>query len=257
MKELEKKIYEIEVFGFTIVENAISKKEAVSLKRHLKTALELDMKKYDERPQKKEHHIVDLTSSAPIFLDLLDNDIMHEIFSRFLSDTCILYTYSSTILRPNETIDVHAIHIDTPRLIPNYYYAMQMTLALDDFTIENGATYYLPGSHKSELTPCEDIFNRYAVPTVRKAGDALFWNPRTYHRAGINSTDETRFAVSTYAVRSFMKQRFDFPRVVPKENLKGVSERVKRFLGFNTRVPASIDEYYVSPENRLYKANQG
>ena len=257
MTSSERNFYEIETLGFTIIENVISEKEAETLKLHLKTALEVDMKKYNGRPQKKEHHIADLTGADLIFLDLLDNDTMHEVFSHFLTNTCILYTYSSTILRPNEIAEVHTIHMDTPRLIPNYYHAMQMTLALDDFTLDNGATYYLPGSHKSELIPSEETFNKYAVLTLRKAGDALFWNPRTYHKAGMNTTNETRFAISTYAVRSFMKQRFDFPRIVSSNNLKNVSERVKRFLGFNTRVPANLNEFYVAPEERLYKANQG
>ena len=75
MISLEKNFYEIETLGFTIIENIISKKEAETLKRHLKIALETDMKKYNGRPQKKEHHIADLTSAEPIFLDLLDNDI--------------------------------------------------------------------------------------------------------------------------------------------------------------------------------------
>ena len=54
-----------------------------------------------------------------------------------------------------------------------------------------------------------------------------------------------------------MKQRFDFPRMIPPEYLENVSERVKRFLGFDVRLPSSQDEFYVPEEKRLYKANQG
>mgnify|MGYP001617722254 CR=1 FL=1 len=40
-------------------------------------------------------------------------------------------------------------------------------LALDDFTDENGATYYLPGSHKSLEVPTEEEFFAKAAPVAR------------------------------------------------------------------------------------------
>lgn len=256
MRDFKRYFYEIETLGFTIVDNLISQNEAQELKRHLGIALEADNKKYLNRPQKKEHHIMELVTAGQIFIDFLDNDIMHKIYSHFLSDTCILYTYSSTILRPGDVLDSHSIHVDTPRLIPGYHHALSMTLALDDFIAENGATLCLPGSHKFETPPPEETFKKYAVATIRKAGDALFWNPRLFHSAGENKSSKARNAISTYAVRAFMKQRLDFPRMVPKEYLVNATERVKRFLGFNVRVPVGLDEFYVEPEKRLYKANQ-
>lgn len=257
MRNLEKNLYELEVMGFTVVEDVISSQEVRNIKENLKIVLDNDEKKYKGKPGKQNFFVADLTSYGSAFYSVLDNDIMHKIYSEFLSDTCILYTYCSTILRPNEEVPPNKIHMDTPRFIPNYSYAIQMTIALDDFTEESGATYFLPGSHKSEMVPSEETFNKYAVSTARRAGGACFFNARTYHRATINKSDKIRYGVSTYAVRSFMKQRFDFPRMIPPEYLENVSERVKRFLGFDVRLPSSQDEFYVPEEKRLYKANQG
>jgi len=54
-----------------------------------------------------------------------------------------------------------------------------------------------------------------------------------------------------------MRQRFDYPRMVPPAQVEGLDEMQRQLLGFNVRVPASMDEYYLSGEERLYKPNQG
>jgi ectoine hydroxylase-related dioxygenase (phytanoyl-CoA dioxygenase family) len=50
---------------------------------------------------------------------------------------------------------------------------------------------------------------------------------------------------------------FDYPRLVPKEVVDQLGEVGRRFLGFNVRVPTSLEEYYVPEDQRLYKAGQG
>jgi len=45
--------------------------------------------------------------------------------------------------------------------------------------------------------------------------------------------------------------------MVPPEILATLGETGRRFLGFDVRVPTSLDEYYLPPDQRLYKSNQG
>ena len=59
------------------------------------------------------------------------------------------------------------------------------------------------------------------------------------------------------ACRSFMRQRFDYPRLVPEALVNELGPVGRRFLGFNVRVPSSLEEYYVPEDRRLYKAGQG
>jgi hypothetical protein len=54
-----------------------------------------------------------------------------------------------------------------------------------------------------------------------------------------------------------MRQRFDYPRLVGEETLAHVGETGRRFLGFDVRMPATLEEYYLPEEQRLYKAGQG
>ena len=128
---------------------------------------------------------------------------------------------------------------------------------IDDFTDENGATYFLPGSFGRADRPSDEEFFAGAVRVHPKAGDLVVFNACTWHMGGENHTDRERHAATINVVRSYMRQRFDYPRMVPPEVVDTLSPTLRRVLGFNVRVPTSLDEYYVPPERRLYLANQG
>ncbi len=249
---------EIEKTGFVIIPNILENPKAMAeIKENLDIALSSDIESYSSLPGKHDDIVLDLVTKGSVFLQLLENEKMHKVFSHFLSDTCILYSFTSTILRPNKQHYACEIHTDMPRLVPNYHLGIVMTLAIDDFTETNGATYYLPGSHRSIEKPSKEEFYKNAVRVTRKAGDAVFFHPRVWHAGGLNQTTSTRYGCTIYAVRSWMRQRFDFPRMISDEVLSHLGERGRSFLGFNVRVPTNLKEYYVPPEQRLYKASQG
>jgi ectoine hydroxylase-related dioxygenase (phytanoyl-CoA dioxygenase family) len=129
--------------------------------------------------------------------------------------------------------------------------------ALDKFTEENGATYFLPDSTERVVAPTEQEFLDHAERVFPNAGDAVIFNARTWHMGGINMTDRARHGFAFQACRSFMRHRFDYPRMVPPDILALLGETGRRFLGFNVRVPASLEDYYLPPDQRLYKSNQG
>jgi ectoine hydroxylase-related dioxygenase (phytanoyl-CoA dioxygenase family) len=253
MIDYERNLYELNTLGFTIVEGVYDPATVKDLREHLKIALEEDQKMFGSKEGKNPDLVVDLSIHNPIFLKTLDNDKLQDFYSLVLGNNCILYSYTSTILKPKIKNFVHNVHVDTNKFIPNYITGLVVTMPLEDFTDENGATLYLPGSHHSETIPTEDSFSKYAQSTARKAGDALFFNPRVFHRAGNNNTENIRYGLTIYATRNFIKPRFNFPNMVPKESLDGLSERMMRFLGFNARVPESLDEYYLPADQRGYK----
>jgi len=253
MTDDNRHLYELATLGFTIVKGVFDAPTVAELRAQLQVALLNDQKWFADKAGKKADLVVDLTIHHPAFLQALDNEIMQHLFSQVFGDTYILYSYTSTILQPGTVSAVHTIHVDTNKFIPGYVTGLVMTVALDDFTDENGATLYLPGSHNCLNAPSAETFAQYAVSTARSCGDALFFNPRVFHRAGENNSDRMRYGLTIYATRAFMKPRFDFPRMIPQESLANVSERVRRFLGFHARVPESLEQYYLPPEQRMYK----
>lgn len=252
---LQEHFDEIETRGFTIVRGLVSKEEAAEMKECLQNVLEEDWDTYGGRPSKLRELVVELVTKDVVFRRLLDNDTMHAVFSHFLTEQCILYCYNSAIMPPSQQTLACSIHVDTNFYIPNYFARLQLMLGLDDITLENGATYFLPGSHKSDRVPTKEEFYQNAVQLTRSAGDGVFFSTRCYHAGAVNHSGKTRYAVGLQACRPWMKQRFDYPRMLTAELVETLSDRAKRFLGLNAQIPVNEDEFYVSQEQRLYKAN--
>jgi hypothetical protein len=53
-----------------------------------------------------------------------------------------------------------------------------------------------------------------------------------------------------------MKQRMDWVRLIPREFTDVLNDQARRLIGFDTRVPTSMQEYSLPEKDRLYKANQ-
>jgi ectoine hydroxylase-related dioxygenase (phytanoyl-CoA dioxygenase family) len=183
--------------------------------------------------------------------------VLHAYLGALLSDTCIVYAYTSSSMPPGGTNYSRRLHVDCPRVIPGYVTNVGVTLALDDFTDENGATELLPRSQERLGPPSEAEFERNAVRLKPLAGQAIMFHARTWHRGGVNRSVAPRHAVTINACRSFMRQRFDYPRLVPEALVNELGPVGRRFLGFNVRVPTSLEEYYVPEDRRLYKSGQG
>lgn len=254
---LEKHYKEIEENGFTMIPGMVNADLTGRMKNRLKEVMVEDLEKWKGRPSKLPELVVELVRYGPEFAELLENDVMHSVFSHFLSDQCIAYCYNSAIMPPNKNTLACKVHVDTNFFIPDYFPRLQLMLALDDITLENGATYFLPGSHKTAGPPSDEEFFANAVQVTRKAGDAVFFSTRCYHAGAPNHTDNTRYAIGLQACRHWMKQRFDYPQLLSPELASSLSDRAKRFLGYYSRVPVNEEQFYVSPEERLYKANLG
>jgi ectoine hydroxylase-related dioxygenase (phytanoyl-CoA dioxygenase family) len=133
----------------------------------------------------------------------------------------------------------------------------QLLVMLDDFTEENGATYLLSGSHRLSEKPPDDLFFRDAVRAVAPAGSIVAFNSNLWHAAGVNRTLRPRRALTLVFTRPFIKQQFDYPRALGDDRAASFSPVLRQLLGYNARVPASLDEWYQVPEKRLYKRDQG
>jgi ectoine hydroxylase-related dioxygenase (phytanoyl-CoA dioxygenase family) len=191
------------------------------------------------------------------FYKPLEKPLLSAIVSQFLGDSFILYAYTTSSLPPHGTNWARRIHVDSPRLIPGYATNMNVFIPLTDITSVNGAIELLPGSQWTPEAPTHEHFDNYKVIPNLTAGSMLIFHSRLWHTAGVNTTDRLRNALTLNFCRSYMRQRFDYPRMVPDLQLKTMSPEVRKLLGFDVRVPASLDEYYLPEDQRLYKSNQG
>ncbi len=244
--------------GVVVISAVVPREDASAMRPPLQTSIDEDIKRWEGAPGYVDHWMVhNLMVRGDPFLQLIENPVIHAYLSAVLSDTCILYAYTSSSIPPFGSNYSRRIHVDSPRMIPGYVTNVGITLALDDFTETNGATEFLPRSQWRSDAPSVEEFEREAQPVYLKAGDAALFNARTWHRGGISRSSAPRHALTMNVCRSYMRQRFDYPRLVPPEIVERLGPVGRRFLGFNVRVPVSLEEYYVSAEQRLYQPGQG
>ncbi len=253
------KLAELRDHGFTVVPNVLPVADVPDLRARLETCIEEDRRAWQGKDHPDSWMVHNPMIRGMPFARVLENEVMHAYLSAVLNDTCILYGYVTSSMPPKGANYSSRIHNDSPRLIPGYPTNIGVILPLDDFTAENGATYFLPGSQtRSDAdAPTEDEFFANAVRVYPRAGDAVFFNARTFHFGGKNETERARHALTLNVCRSYMRTRFDYPRMVPKEVVDQLGEVGRRFLGFNVRMPISMAEYYVPESERLYKRGQG
>lgn len=201
------------------------------------------------------HHLIGHGDS---FLELLDTlPLWDFVDSYFEGNKYIINSFGGFLNPPGSTAYVTNMHRDLRTFSGDVPQMLNMLVMLDDFTLENGATYLGTGTHLRDDKPNEEQFFATADRAVGKAGSVLFFNANMWHSAGINKTNVKRSCLTLTFTRPFMKQQCDYPRVLGYEMADSLSEQMKQVLGYNSRVPASLEEWYQPPEKRMYKPGQG
>jgi len=239
--------------GFLVVHDVLTPPFVDRAKHELMQAIESDSRQYGARAARDYSMVLLCSLHGGVFLDLFDNDRLMEPFNAVLGEECIVYAYTSSSMPPNGRNYSVRIHTDCPRIISGYVTNMGATILLDDFTAENGATWFLPRSQWRADLPGDDEFYTSASRLIAPAGSVLFFNARIWHAGGVNRTDRWRHALTINMCRPYMKQRIDIPRAMSGMDLSGVSEQALQKLGFFSQPPGSIDEYYLPPEQRSFR----
>jgi ectoine hydroxylase-related dioxygenase (phytanoyl-CoA dioxygenase family) len=241
---------EIETQGYSIVRNVLSEDYIKAAKLELEKAIDQEIKYHGKTSYSDFGMVLVCPMYHKIFCELFDIPVLTDCINSVLGSGSITYAYTSSSMPPNKTNYSNRIHRDCPRLIPNYITNLGATILLDDFTEENGATWFLPNSQWTSDQPVSDYFYENSSRLIEKAGTVWFFNANLWHAGGNNQTNNWRHALTINMIRPWMKQRLDLPKMVESE---GLSEISKQKLGFYSQVPISYDEYYAPIEKRKYK----
>jgi hypothetical protein len=199
------------------------------------------------------HHLL---GQHPVFLSFIEKLFLHEELKSFFGAPYILNSYGGVINLPHKASYVCNIHRDI-RTFYNIPMMMNMLVMLDDFTLENGATWFLSGSNQKDERPADDYFYEQSDRAVGKAGDIILFDSLVWHAAGKNTTEKVRRALTLTFARPFMKQQLDYPRLMGYDKGDTFEDDVRQIIGYNSRVPSSLSEWYQPPAKRFYKPGQG
>jgi ectoine hydroxylase-related dioxygenase (phytanoyl-CoA dioxygenase family) len=244
--------------GFSIVDLGIEANLISEMKEKLGKLVLEDLNKWDSNPYYRDHWMVmNLMFREQIFADLLGGQNLQQFVEPLLGEPFILYSFTSSSMPPNGTNFSRRIHNDAARFVSNYITNVGLVIALDDFTSENGATLVMPYSQTIENKPTDEDFANNAIEIHAKKGQGLIFNARLWHSGGHNKSQNPRNALTLNFCRSFMRQHFDFSRMIDDVTGISLNNQAKKLLGQRVRMPASLEEYYVSTEDRKYQPGQG
>ena len=201
------------------------------------------------------HHAIGKGDSIDEFVHA---HYFHDLFQEYFDGRkYILHACNPVLGPPSAKSYLHKIHRDTRTFIPGFNLRINVLVALDDFTIENGATEFFPASHCMPTQPSEEDFEKNKSHFVIPAGSVVLFNSYLWHRAGYNITNLNRVALTLSYGLAFIKPQLDYARLIGDSAAKNFSDLSRQVLGFKSRVPINLEEWYRKTEDRLYHDDQG
>ena len=194
----------------------------------------------------------------PHFFKFLEIPEVLSVIDASVSSTAIMHLQNGFILPSlpadeSPAIFQNTFHQDFPRVLNGYLVSINVMFAIDEFSTTTGATLVVPGTQQTTAPP--PIEN--AIPVECPAGSMVIFDSTLWHAAGANTSGHDRLAINHQFTRSYIKQQIDYVRALGDAVVLDQPPRTQQLLGRYTRVVTSLDEYYVSENERLYRKGQG
>ena len=187
--------------------------------------------------------------------DLIAHPRVIEVADGVLRPHCTSYRIGSCTaieIQPGEESQV--LHSDDgfyPIKIPEVEFQISAMWALDDFTVENGATRVIPGSHGHKETHDQDESN--VVQAIMPKGSVLFYLGSTLHGGGANRSDSVRTGlINTYSL-GWLRQEENHYLTIPREIADSYPEQIRRLMGYQSHGPY-LGVYPDDPDGHWFDA---
>jgi hypothetical protein len=217
--------------GFLVVPDLLSASECEGYRRAYAQILELE--KEENRHPSGHQRILHLLPKAPMFSRLLVNPYVLAVWQEYLGSEVVCSTMTGNALWPGSTeLYWHADHPYWTMAQPYSTAPLcgQVIWMLDDFTLENGATAAIAGSHmRGHLPPYEEKWVPEAVVLEGRAGSAILADGGWWHTSRPNRTSALRCAVLVTYIQSHCVTQEDMEFQL--EELEDPSDEVARLLG--------------------------
>ena len=177
-----------------------------------------------------------LPELGELWRNMLINPTGLELTKSLLGDKFLISNFSANIARPGS--QSMSLHSDQSIVLPEPWldvWAVNVIWCLTRVTKENGATLYIPGSHRwthwSDVPPnAPDLL----VPFEAEAGDIIVVDGRLWHTSGRNVTkNEDRAILFAYYTAPYMRQLINWTAKLPQELQDSMSPELKELFGLS------------------------
>jgi ectoine hydroxylase-related dioxygenase (phytanoyl-CoA dioxygenase family) len=176
-------------------------------------------------------------SRDPLFEDLAFHATAVAYVKGVLGWPALLGNISANITGPGGgEMVLHADQIFVPEPWAQVPQGLNVTWCLDDFTEANGATRFVPGSHRMNRAPRAEDRKAETVAMEAPAGSAVVFESRLWHRTGHNGTaSERRAGVFAWYTRPIYRSQENWFLSLKPEIRQFASEEALVLLGYKTQ----------------------
>ncbi len=199
-----------------------------------------------------QRRVWNLLAKGEVFSTMAAHPVLMNILRKFLGTEFIMGSIAANRILPGGPgqephVDYPYWDFHRPETHPvgfNGSFPMnaQVSVILDPFTIESGATGYVPGSQKELRYPVEEdrFYERCAQMTGNPGDVALFYGV-TWHCAMPNNSDHDRSAILIQYLPKWVKPMEDMPAALSAEFIANASADIRQLIGLNYPYPEVLD----------------
>jgi ectoine hydroxylase-related dioxygenase (phytanoyl-CoA dioxygenase family) len=169
----------------------------------------------------------DAVATHPLLLGVLDQVLGHYQLSAPVG-ICIGPGEKAQVLHRDDAI--YPVPEPHPPLVVNTMWP------LDEFTVENGATRFIAGSHHWEPGRQPGPGDQLET-AVMSPGAALFYLGSLWHGGGANQTLKPRLGVILEYAAGWLRPQENHCLAVPRDVVRDLPERLQELLGYNIYPP--------------------
>lgn len=191
--------------------------------------------------------VFNLLDMDDVFRELIVHPVALHIARELLGEHISISNFTANIARPGSRS--MALHSDQALVVPEPWLApwsMNIIWCLDDVSLENGATLYLPGSQRCtsrDSLPAEP--RAHMQPMIAARGSIVAMDGRVWHTSGANVSEHAeRALLFGYYCVDFLRPQTNWNVTLSSATRSQLSAELNELLGLgpagNTRVAGEV-----------------
>ena len=235
--------------GWCVVEGVLTPEETARALERLWAAAEESTRRGVETfmpaldPNASNVRVFNLLDIDPLFRDLIRHPAALPLVRGLLGENFLISNFTANIARPgSKSMPIHsdqAIVVPPPWAHP---WAINIIWALTDVRADNGATLYLPGSHRftdRSQMPADPL--RLMRPFEAPAGSFIAMEGRMWHTSGANVTaDEDRALLFGYYTAPFLRPQVNHNVTLSAGTQASLDPEMRRWLGLEAEANVGL-----------------
>jgi ectoine hydroxylase-related dioxygenase (phytanoyl-CoA dioxygenase family) len=225
----------LDVAGCAVVEHFLDDAKVAALREELAPFRSTTPEGRNDFEGFETRRVYALFAKVRGFDELATHPLLLAVLDRVLHD----YQLSGPVgidIGPGESAQIlHRDDVVYPIPWPHQQVVLNTMWALDDFTVDNGATQIVPGSHRT--SPHDQPDEGAAIAATMPAGSVMFYVGTVWHGGGANRTQARRLGVILEYVASWLRAQENHVTAVPVELMRTLEPRLQELLGYNIFPP--------------------